>query len=292
MRVTGWLFVVVVWSVAGCAARSGPTVGTVTSFDGVEIAYEARGAGSPALVFVHGWSCNRGFWSEQLPVFASAHRVIALDLAGHGASGGGRSDWTMASLARDVEAVITQLDARDVILVGHSLGGPVSLLAAARMPERVGGVIAVDTLHDAEFRVTEEHVAPMVSAFERDFEGTMSRFVSNAFSRGTPEDDPMMARVREEALRTNPQVAIGIMRSYVGYSPSDALRACPCPVRAINAAMQPTRIDANRRYCPQFDAVIVPNAGHFLMLERPEEFNAALVGQIDEILSAGGVGRS
>ncbi|MGZ4330366.1 MAG: alpha/beta fold hydrolase [Solirubrobacteraceae bacterium] len=76
--------------VCGSRSRLGATVaglGVVELVrDGVALAYDDAGAGYPALVFVHGAACNRRFWSQQVPRFCAAHRVIAVDLRGHGES--------------------------------------------------------------------------------------------------------------------------------------------------------------------------------------------------------------
>ena len=109
------------------------TAQTVASADGVPIAWRAWGTGDTALVFIHGWSCDSSYWDAQLPVFAKDHRVIALDLAGHGASGLGRKSWTMQAFGEDVAAVVRKAGAKRVILIGHSMGGPVALEAARRM---------------------------------------------------------------------------------------------------------------------------------------------------------------
>ena len=63
-----------------------------TSPDGIPIAFEVDGSGDHALVFVHGWSCDRSYWAKQLPAFETRYRVVAMDLAGHGESGSGRAD--------------------------------------------------------------------------------------------------------------------------------------------------------------------------------------------------------
>jgi sigma-B regulation protein RsbQ len=93
-----------------------PTVGSAKAADGVEIRYEAAGSGEPALVFVHGWSCNRSYWRAQMDHFAAYHRVVAVDLGGHGESGLGRKDWTMAAFGGDVRAVVEALGLKRVVL--------------------------------------------------------------------------------------------------------------------------------------------------------------------------------
>jgi pimeloyl-ACP methyl ester carboxylesterase len=85
-------------------------------------------------VFVHCWACDRTYWREQVDVFAADHQVVTLDLAGHGESGAGRETWTVKGLAGDVQAVVEALDLERVILIGHSMGGPVSRRHAAYAP--------------------------------------------------------------------------------------------------------------------------------------------------------------
>ena len=130
---------------AVAVADSGDKVHWVRSTDGVRIAYEVRGKGSLALVFVHGWSCNRGFWAGQMEPFSKQFKVVAVDLAGHGDSGRNREKWTIQSYGEDVAAVVKKLDVKRVILIGHSMGGDVIPEAALRLPGRVVGLIWLDT---------------------------------------------------------------------------------------------------------------------------------------------------
>jgi sigma-B regulation protein RsbQ len=267
----------------GCASTHGTVQsGSVASFDGLPIAYDVAGRGEPALIFVHGWCCNRGHWSEQMKAFAPDHRVVAIDLGGHGASGRTRESWRMQDYPRDVEAVVRHLGLERVLLVGHSMGGPVCLMAAARMPDRVVGVIGVDTLQRADLVYTEETIAPFVTALENDFAGGSKRFVGSAFP---PDADPALVdRVTRAMSGADPRMAIGLMRSYVGFDPREALAACPVPVRCINTTLfMQTDVEGNRRYAPGFDAVVLEGLGHFPMLEDPARFDAALRGLVAEL---------
>jgi pimeloyl-ACP methyl ester carboxylesterase len=73
----------------------------VPSFDGTPIYYEVCGDGEPALVFIHGWCCKRSYWVNQLSEFAQRHKVVAVDLAGHGESGLDRKAWTIPAFGED-----------------------------------------------------------------------------------------------------------------------------------------------------------------------------------------------
>src|SRR5512145_3174567 len=98
--------------------------GSTLSADGVPIVFEDQGHG-PALVFVHGWSCDRTHWASQVPAFETHHRVVTIDLAGHGESGRGRAAWTIEAFADDVVAVVNALALERLVFVGHSMGGDV-----------------------------------------------------------------------------------------------------------------------------------------------------------------------
>src|SRR5215467_1916483 len=116
------------------APACGSTAGcTVPSFDGVPIHYRSLGAGPTAVVLVHCWGCSMKTWDGQVAALAARYQVVLLDLAGHGESGKGRKDYTIQAFGQDVRAVCDALGLKKVILVGHSMGGPVILEAASLM---------------------------------------------------------------------------------------------------------------------------------------------------------------
>src|SRR5262245_57460546 len=90
------------------AHGAAPKAPAVPSADGVPIAYEVHGQG-PALVLVHGWSCDRSYWKEQIEYLSPQYQLVLIDLAGHGESGLGRKDYTMAAFGADVAAVVDSL---------------------------------------------------------------------------------------------------------------------------------------------------------------------------------------
>ncbi|MFA5323582.1 MAG: alpha/beta hydrolase, partial [Smithella sp.] len=90
----------------------------VPSKDGTPISYEVYGSGEPTLVFVHGWSCDSRYWRAQVPHFSKEHRVVTLDLAGHGHSGMTRKNYSMVSFGEDVQAVTEATGRSNVILIG------------------------------------------------------------------------------------------------------------------------------------------------------------------------------
>jgi pimeloyl-ACP methyl ester carboxylesterase len=275
------------WLLA-CAARTTPVLeprGSLTTADGVEMVYEAAGSGATTLVFVHCWACDRTFWREQLDVFAADYRVVALDLPGHGESGTNRQAWSIAGLAGDVVTALEQLDLDDVVLIGHSMGGPVALLAAPRAAERVIGVVLVDTVHDAELDWSAEDAAPIIAAFEEDFAAANRQIIPQLFP---PESDPeLVAWVTERAVATDPAAAKGLLADFPNLRSAEILSGAGVPVRAINAAplgtmIPATAVETNQRLA-DYDAAILDGVGHYLMLERPAEFNRLLATALEEI---------
>lgn len=262
-----------------------PGPGIVDAPDGVPIAYTMGGDGSPALVFIHGWLCDQTHWAEQIEVFSAGNRLVTIDLPGHGRSGMEREGWPLMAFGADVAAVVEHLELDQVILIGHSMGGPVALEAARLMPNRVIGVVGVDSLHDADSKSDPDQVAAMLAAFEGDFEATCARFVAAMFTEGA--DPELVDSVRAGMCDGPSEVGISIMRQYVDYDLGAALEAVDVPVRCINCARWPTSIEANRAYHSDFDAVIIDGPGHFLMMEAPEEFNLRLAEVIAEISETG-----
>lgn len=273
------------------AAAPAATVGRVASADGVPIAYEVAGRGDPALVFIHGWSCDRSHWAAQVPAFSKSHRVVALDLAGHGESGRGRKAWTIEAFGEDVRAVVERLDLPRVVLVGHSLGGPVALEAARLMPQRVAGVIGVDTLHDVERSQTKEEREAFLAPWRADYKETLARLGPVHLFR--PWNDPaLVRRILAQMSSAPPDVALPLLEASLDYDAAKALARSRVPIHLLNADLHPTDLAAARRHAPRIDLTLIAGASHFAMIEDPVEFNRLLARVIRELDSSRpGVGK-
>ena len=258
----------------------------VPSKDGTPISYEIYGAGESTLVFVHGWSCDARYWRAQLPHFAENHRVVMLDLAGHGHSGTTRSQYTMRAFGEDVKAVIEATGSRRVILIGHSMGGSVIAEAARLMPNRVKGLIGVDTLENIEYQITREELKKMIAPLEKDFRAGSRQFVEEMIS---PQTDPQLREwILSDMSAAPPAVALSAMNNmmsqYITGEAAKIFDEIRIPVITVNGDMWPIDYEANRRHMLSFDAIVLKGADHFLMLNRPEQFNRALEKAISKIL--------
>jgi pimeloyl-ACP methyl ester carboxylesterase len=255
-----------------------PVKKTIRAGDGLGLVGEVRGRGDTALVFLHGMCGDREYWKHQVGVFAADYRVVAIDQAGHGESGNDRKAWTIDGLADDVEAVVKALALKRVILVGHSMSGPVALLAARRMPGTVVAVVGVDTLQNAEVKLPEEVRKSILDGLHKDFKGTMRA----AFDGLLPEkaDAQVKKWLQTKAEDQNPKAALALTRDLFGLDTRKLLKEAKVPVRCVNSAggyklFTATAVETNKKYA-DFGAVTIDGVGHYLMLERPEEFNRKL----------------
>lgn len=253
----------------------------VRSSDGVPISYIDQGKGEPALVFVHCWTCDRHLWDAQIAAFGRDHRVVALDLAGHGDSGKERKAWTIEALGGDVAAVVEKLGLKRVVLIGSSMGGPVALEAALKLGHRVVAIVPVDILHDAGQRVPPEQVEALIRKLQADYKGEATTYLSRLFVSATPP--AVRKRVLAQAAASPPDVAIASFRAAMEYDPAPALREIRAPIRAINSDLFPTNLEGNRKYAPQFEAVIMTGVGHYPMLEDPARFNRLLAESLRDL---------
>jgi len=216
-----------------------------------------------------------------VPYFARRHKVVTIDLGGHGDSGLGREDWTMEAFGKDVAAVVEELQLHEVILIGHSMGGAVIIEAARQMPERVTGLVGVDTFLDLERWYSEEQIDATLSRFRADFRASTSELVRGIFR---PDAAPsLVERVVNEMCSARPEVGVGAMQGYLRYDAKAALKKVREPMYCINSDMRPTNVEAGRRHALSFEVKPMSGVGHFVMLEDAETFNRLLSEVIHEL---------
>jgi pimeloyl-ACP methyl ester carboxylesterase len=242
--------------------------------DGVKIHYTVEGWGEPALVFVHGWCCDGQVWKYQVSYFSKDYTVVTIDLGGHGQSGLGREDWTMEMFGQDVKAVIDKLKLNKVILIGHSMGGPVIVAAARLMPEKVVALIGADTFHNIEQGYTKDQIAEITARLKTDFPKETDIFARQMFPANA--DANLVDWVATKISSANPNVAIGSLRSLGDYDLKEAFKGINIPVYSISSDFWPTDFEVNKKYIESFEVKMMPGVGHFVMLEDPDKFNGYL----------------
>ncbi len=271
-------FVLGVSSVSALEKASGSSV---KSADGSSINYGVQGKGDVTIVFVHCWTCNHGFWKPQIEYFAKNHRVVWLDLAGHGSSTSNRKEYTMSAFGQDVAAVVNAVGADKVILVGHSMGGPVSIEAANLLGESVIGVVGVDTFYTPfVYPKSEEKIEEFVKPFKDDFTGTSENMVRSMF---VPDaDQAVVESLVKEFASADPEMGVSAMYDIFRWSAKNSpgiLQKYGKRLRNINGAPKGDEKPLHE------SVVLIPKVGHFVAQVKPDEFNKAL----DEIVAGFGV---
>jgi len=255
---------------------------SAASVDGIPIHSSSAGTG-PTLVFVHGWTCDSTSWAAQVPAFDKKYRVITLDLPGHGKSGSPKDGkFSMDLFARAVEAVRVEANAQRIVLIGHSMGAPVIRQYAHLYPDRVAGLVAVDGPLDMRgfaMQTAAGQGPPPVTGPD----GLKNRetMIRSMFTPNTPE--PVQKSVLAMMLAPPETTAAGAMASVLDPSIrwTDPIRA---PAFAIYAGTSRLPdLDKVREVLPDFSATQIAGTGHFVMMEKPDEFDRALTGFLDKI---------
>ncbi len=236
-----------------------------------------EGAGDPPLLLVHGYTADSHDWSWQLPHFVAAHRVVAVDLRGHGRSSAPPKGYTTRQFAADLAGLLDQLGIERVVAMGHSMGGSVVSALAVEHPDRVAGVVAVDPaylLPDA----TADGIRPLLDLLAgTDPVPLVQQLIAGMDSPG-----------RHAALRTWQVRRVAGMEGHVLRQSLEAqatgmvlhresdpyLRRRACPVLAFYA--DPSRAEVEEAVFTDARSRVVTweSAGHWLHQERPAEFNA------------------
>jgi pimeloyl-ACP methyl ester carboxylesterase len=264
------------------AGSPGPEQGTVLSTDQTEISYTLYGDGEMALVFVHCWCCDQGYWREQVDTFSQDYKVVTIDLAGHGKSAAGRDDYTLQSFGLDVASVVKHLELDKIILIGHSMGGGVILAAAHQLKEHTLAVIGVDTYQGFQYAFSDSMIAQFVQPFRQDFYHTTIGFVHGMFPPGA--DSVLVMEIAEDMAEGPAEIGISAMVNNISTDPVELLEGLDIPIYSINSRMFPIDVEANRKLYPDFQVRFIEGVGHFVQLENPQAFNRKLNSILDEII--------
>ncbi|XXY49976.1 alpha/beta fold hydrolase [Sorangium sp. So ce269] len=249
------------------------------------VEYPAAGAGASRealpVVLVHGMVGHAGFWEAPLSHAAGRRRAIAMDLRGHGASEPPPgADYAPSACAADVLAVLDALGLERVALVGHSFGTLVAIAAAAAHPDRIARLVLADPPGDftqlpAEIR--EQQLSPLLAALETDDWRTAARAgFDGALAGSAPATrDVVLARL----AATPRDRLLGMYRTMIEFPAVDTLdRYLAVPGSRAHAIVAPSNAWPFSLHVlrPALKAVVLPETGHWLMMDAPAAFAAQL----------------
>jgi len=247
----------------------------------VAIAYNQCGNGDTTLLFVHGWCINKEYWNDQSSYFCDRYKVVTLDLPGFGRSGKNRTDWNFEQYAEDINDFIKAKKLKNVILIGHSMSGDILLLMDTKYPGSVIGIVGIDNLKRPGVKLSEEEnkqVEGFFAMMDSSFSGTVEVYTKeNLFPKSA--DTSIVNRVVNDIKMNDPVIAIKVLRSLfdVSQKERELMQQLKHTLYLVNSDGDTTHIDSLKKYCKaSAEVVYVHGTGHYPMIEKPVEFNAAL----------------
>jgi pimeloyl-ACP methyl ester carboxylesterase len=245
--------------------------------NGTKLAFEDRGAGKPAFVFIHGWTCDRSFFAPQAEHFARRHRVVSVDLRGHGESDKPRGPYPVAAYADDIAYIIEQLGLGKSVAVGHSMGGVTVLQLAAAHPESVAAIVMVDPapfVFSPELRAAIEAI---VADIESGNQESCRQFITNHLFLPT-SDRRLVEAVLAVMLAAPSHVAANAMRGTLEFDGPAVAASCKVPALHLAATPPLNPPHLMSQWLPNVVNGWTVGAGHFNQLEAPDQVNAMIEG--------------
>lgn len=236
---------------------------------------------SEALVLIHGWTCNIDSWRDSIPELAKRNRVIAIDLPGHGWSDKPEITYSMDLFARAVDAVMRDAKVKRAVLVGHSMGTPIARQFYRKYPTKTLGIVIVD----GSLRPFGDK--KLMETFLAGFRGPnyqqagQQMFAGMAGPNLSPE---IMGRIQASFLNTPQHVLVSAMEGMADDSiwGGDKINVPVLAYMAKSPFWPPDTEQFDRSIAPNLDFQMLAGVGHFLMMEKPKEFDAAVIAYLDK----------
>ncbi|MCB2227632.1 MAG: alpha/beta hydrolase [Desulfarculaceae bacterium] len=262
--------------------------GAYAELDGHKVFYTDQGKGQPALVLIHGWICNHQFYKDMVPGLAAKHRVIALDLIGHGKSAAPQVAYTQEYLARSVLAVMDKAGIKNAVLIGHSMGAALARRIALEHPARVRALVSLDGAlgqPPQDPKAREQWIA-QAQAFAAQFQGPDGQSKVGPFfdAMQDPATPPALRQwIKDQAMATPWHVGRSSMKHFVDPANWDGKAlGIPALIIAVPSQFLPPDWEAQMRALfPHLSYHTISGVGHFLMLEKAAEVNALILGFVD-----------
>ena len=221
---------------------------------------------SAKLLFIHGAGGNHRIWENQTRYFRNA---IAIDLPGHDSGDGKR---TVDEYVEYVKKFCDEKSLKNIVMIGHSMGGAITLKFAMTYPEYLKAIVLVDT--GAKLRV-----APIIfEEIKRNYDNVMDLMKKYAFSEKTPVE--IKNKTVEIMKRVKPEVFYGDFEACDKFDVMGSLNKINLPTLIIcgrDDLLTPVRYSEYlRASIPNSTLRVLDDAGHMVMLEKPEEFNKIL----------------
>jgi pimeloyl-ACP methyl ester carboxylesterase len=241
--------------------------------DSPAINVDVGGLGGIPVVFVHSLAGNASHWSSQLEHLRTERIAVAFDLRGHGLSEAPRSgDYSMHSLADDIESVANASGLQRFILVGHSLGGTVSIDYASRNPEKVAGLLLADPSGDAR-KLPNEQIQPFLTALDSESYAEAIEGYWKGLLVGSGQS--VREKVMQDLHSTQRKTVVEIFKQSMQYDPLTPILSYPGPKLSITTHLNDAPFSLHNLLV-NLPYIKMYGTGHWLQMDKPEEFNRIL----------------
>lgn len=263
--------------------------------DGARVHYVNYGKGDEALVLIHGWTQNVDAWRDQIEDFARRNRVIAIDLPGHGKSDKPRFTneavpkdqpskpfvYNMDLFARAVEAVMNDAKIKRAVLVGHSMGTPVARQFYRKYPDKTLAIVIVDgSLRPFGNKAMMDQI---IAGFRGPkYKEAISQMFGMMMGPGLSAEAKQ--RIQTSTDNTPQHVLVSAFEGMADASiwGEDNINVPVLAIMARNPFFPPNVEESFRGIAPKMDFQMWEGVAHFLMMEKPKEFNAAVIQWLDK----------
>ena len=235
------------------------------------IAVDDGGRGSLPVVLVHSLAGNSTHWAAQLEHLRRDRRAVALDIRGHGRSEPPKDgDYTIAGMAGDVAAVVDTLGLDRFVLMGHSMGGGVALVYAGAHPDRVAGLFLVDPIGDGK-QIRPAEAKAYLGGFETNYDSTSQGYWTTVAG----PDSAIRKRLLADLQATPREAVVQVLRDLMQFDPDPALARYSGPKLSV-VTPHNDMPSSLHRLGKGFPHRMVEGTGHWIQLDKPDEFNRLL----------------
>ena len=253
----------------------------------VQLFYEDIGSGEPVLL-LHGLGSSSAEWAAQIEALAPRYRVLAVDIRGSGRSRDLRlrpTPFSMMQFANDVARLLDHLGTMPAHVVGLSLGGMIAFQLSVDHPRLVRTLTIVNSVPDLVPRTLKEHLTVGLRSWVARILGPagMARLLATRLFP-KPEETPLRKRFVEFMSRNDKQSYIATQRAMFGWSVLDRIEEIEVPVLVVHSQHDYWPVELKQAYARRMkraELVVIPDVGHALPLQAPEQFNSVLASFLE-----------
>jgi pimeloyl-ACP methyl ester carboxylesterase len=244
--------------------------------EGIALAYKDSGTNYPAIVLVHGWGCDHTVFAAQEKFFGNTHRVITVDLRGHGESDAPEGSYTMAEFADDLAWLCHKLSLVKPVLVGHSMGGNVLLELAARYPDTPDALILIDSVLFPSQTLLNT-LRPLAQALTGPGYLEAYRMAMSSLFLSADDEEKKTSLISYIPRAPQHVLLSSFIHHLMDYDPASAASGCHVPIAYLGATVPLADLFYFKGLTPQLMVGQTLGSGHFSPVFVPDQIHAMIV---------------